>query len=240
MADVKTCYRGGMPMIKSIPHEVLTEILAKVASSSLVDHLNVNQTCKFFHEAAQDDFILRHASLDELPVIQWTSKAEVASFLKRCEHAQNPEVLYRQGMVEFFYNNQIELGRELLQRSSNSGHTVATYVLGIIFLDSGDHQSILRGRELLNRILTKRSNNKTSRGEDVEACRKKSRRVIRQLWVNNSLNPSQSQACNSSRCTTGQKNVNGWSSNYEDMSDCEICRCNREFSHFTKMVLGVN
>ncbi|KAI3997699.1 hypothetical protein MKX01_040672 [Papaver californicum] len=240
MADINTCYRRDMPMTKSIPHEVLTEILAKVASSSLVDHLNVNQTCKFFHEAGQDDFILRHASIDELPVIQWISKAEVASFLKRCEHAQNPEALYRQGMVEFFYNNQIELGRELLQKSSDSGHKVATYVLGIIFLDSGDNQSILRGRELLNRILTKRSNNKTSRGEDVEECRKKSRRVIRQLWVNNSLNPSQCQTCNSSSCLSSQKNTNGWSSDYEDMSDCEICRCNREFSHFTKMVLGVN
>ncbi|KAI3855706.1 hypothetical protein MKX03_022659 [Papaver bracteatum] len=166
MADIKTCYRGCMPMIKSIPHEVLTEILAK---------LDLISFCKFFHEAAQDDFILRHASLDELPVIQWTSKAEVAPFLKRCENAQNPEVLYRQGM--------------------------------------------------------------TSRGEDVEECRKKSRRVIRQLWVNN-----QGRIITYLSYIDNIPNVkvDGWPSNYKDMWDCEICRCNREFSHFTEMVLGVN
>ncbi|MCL7048311.1 hypothetical protein MKW94_012345, partial [Papaver nudicaule] len=94
-----TCYKEGTPMINSIPHEILGEILANVASSSLVDHLNANQTCKLFNEAGQDEFILRHASIDKLPVIQWTPKREVASFLKRCEHAQNPEILYRQGMV---------------------------------------------------------------------------------------------------------------------------------------------
>ncbi|XP_026411145.1 uncharacterized protein LOC113306420 [Papaver somniferum] len=82
--------------IKSVPREVFTEILAKVASASLADHFNANQSCKLFHEAGCDNLIFQHASVEELPITQWYPKPEVSTFLKQCEEAQNPEVLYRQ------------------------------------------------------------------------------------------------------------------------------------------------
>ncbi|MCL7048696.1 hypothetical protein MKW94_012283 [Papaver nudicaule] len=154
--------REGTTMINSIPHEVVTEILAKVASASLVDHFNANKSCKLFHEAGCDNFILRHASVQELPIIQWCpNKSKVSStFLKQCEESQNPEVLYRKGM-------------ELLHKAANLGHVVAAYVLGIILLDdAGDDQEVLRGKQLLSRSLTReKCTRKRSRsGGEIEEC----------------------------------------------------------------------
>ncbi|KAI3940620.1 hypothetical protein MKW92_047110, partial [Papaver armeniacum] len=55
-------------------------------------------SCKLFREAGCDNLIFEHASAEQPPIIQWYPKPEVSTFLKQCEEAQNPEVLYRQGM----------------------------------------------------------------------------------------------------------------------------------------------
>ncbi|KAI3874104.1 hypothetical protein MKX03_029780 [Papaver bracteatum] len=102
--------------INSIPREVFTEILAKVASASLVDHFNANQSCKLFREAGSDNLMFQHASVEQLPIIQWFPKPEVSTFLKQCTIAQNPEVLYRQGM-----GKQLLTQKQCTRKRSRSG-----------------------------------------------------------------------------------------------------------------------
>ncbi|XP_026416257.1 F-box protein At1g67340-like [Papaver somniferum] len=219
--------------INSIPREVFTEILAKVASASLVDHFNANQSCKLFHEAGSDNLIFQHASVEQLPIIQWYPKPEVATFLKQCEEAQNPEVLYRKGMVEFFHNNETELGKELLQKSANLGHVVAAYVLGIILIDAGDDEDdVLRGKQLLTQ--KSRCTGKRSRNGEIEECRKKAKKSIGGMWVNNSLSGAKKYSCNNIEYTA--RNQTDEAEN--QVLECETCNCNKELAYFYDM-LGI-
>ncbi|OVA19876.1 hypothetical protein BVC80_233g27 [Macleaya cordata] len=223
-------------IMNKIPQDVVvTKILARVASSSLLDLLNANQTCKFFRDAGKDNWVFQHVSMDALQVVQWKNSSDhVSSFLKRCEEAQNPEALYRLGMVEFFNRKEIETGRELLQKASDLGHTVATYMLGIVLLDSSDEQTMRKGRELLNNVLTKGP--KRSRNEEVQDCREKSLTLLRQLWINEFLHRPKKIKCDKPTCMDqAHKKRNEWSPNKgydEDVVECEACKCNRELILF--------
>ncbi|KAI3851855.1 hypothetical protein MKW98_025294 [Papaver atlanticum] len=204
--------------INSIPREVFTEILAKVASASLVDHFNANQSCKLFREAGCDKLIFQHASVEELPIIQWCPKPEVSSFLKQCEEAQNPEVLYRQGM--------------LLHKSANLGHVVAAYVLGIILIDAGDdEEDVLRGKQLLTQ---KRCTRKRSRSGEIEECRKKAKKSISGMWVNNSLSGAKKYSCHNLECTARNQTYEA----DNQVLECETCNCKKELAYFYDM-LGI-
>ncbi|KAI3897358.1 hypothetical protein MKX03_021953 [Papaver bracteatum] len=157
-ANSKT--NGNSETINSIPRELFTETLAKVASASLVDHFNANQRYGI-------------------------SNPEVSTFLKQCEEAQNPEVLYR---------------KVLLQKSANLGHVVAAYVLGIILIDAGDdEEDVLRGKELLTQ--KSRRMRKRSRSGEIQECRKKAKKSIGGMWVNNSLSGAKKYSCNNLQCT---------------------------------------
>ncbi|KAI3907020.1 hypothetical protein MKW92_008600 [Papaver armeniacum] len=205
--------------INSIPREVFTEILAKVASASLVDHFNANQSCKLFREAGSDNLIFQHASVEQLPIIQWYMKPEVSSFLKQCEEAQNPEVLYRQGM--------------LLYKSASLGHIVAAYVLGIILIDAGDdEEDVLRGKQLL----TQKSGctRKRSRNGEIEECRKKAKKSIDGMWVNNSLSGAKKYSCNNLECTARNQTYEA----DNQVLECETCSCNKELAYFYD-ILGI-
>ncbi|KAI3991755.1 hypothetical protein MKX01_038153 [Papaver californicum] len=233
----KSSYKEGRTMINSIPHEVFTEILAKVASASLIDHFNANQSCKLFHEAGCDNLIFRHASVEELPIIQWCPKSEVSSFLKQCEEAKNPEVLFRQGMVEFFNNKETELGKKLLHKSADLGHIVAAYVLGIILIDAGDDEDVLMGKQLLSRSLTqKRCTRKRSRSGEFEECRKKAKKIIGGMWVKNSLSGAKRYTCNNLKCTA---RIQTYEADNEVL-ECETCNCNRELAYFYDMLGIIN
>lgn len=51
-------------------------------------------------EATQDDSIFQHISINKFPIIHWIPLSDDArSFLTHCFHKQNPESLFRQGMV---------------------------------------------------------------------------------------------------------------------------------------------
>ncbi|KAI3940621.1 hypothetical protein MKW92_047111, partial [Papaver armeniacum] len=75
----------------------------------------------------------------------------------------------------------------LLQKSANLGHVVAAYVLGIILIDAGDdEEDVLRGKELLTQK-SSCTRNKRSRSGEIQECRKKAKKSIGGMWVNNSL-----------------------------------------------------
>ncbi|KAI3897360.1 hypothetical protein MKX03_021955 [Papaver bracteatum] len=153
--------------------------------------------CELFREAGCDNLIFQHASVGELPIIQWCPKPEVFTFLKQCEEAQNPE---------------------LLQKSANLGHVVAAYVLGIMLIDAGDdEEDVLRGKQLLtpkSRCMSKRS-----RSGEIQECRKKAKKSIGGMWANNSLSGAKKYSCNNLECTARNQT-------YEADNECETCNCN--------------
>ncbi|KAL0011670.1 hypothetical protein SO802_006778 [Lithocarpus litseifolius] len=86
--------------IKSLPNELLTEVLGHVASTSFTDLFNVKLSCKYFIEVAKDDYIFQRISLDKFPIVPLRISNEASSFFKRCEEFGNPESLFRLGLSQ--------------------------------------------------------------------------------------------------------------------------------------------
>ncbi|XP_020549253.1 F-box protein At1g67340-like [Sesamum indicum] len=90
-------------MMDNIPRELLIEILCRLAHTSFTDIHNAKLSCKDFHEAAEDPCVYQNMSLDNFPLVAWkplTEKEE--AFLTKCQDCQNPEIPYRQAVLDYF------------------------------------------------------------------------------------------------------------------------------------------
>ncbi|GAU34133.1 hypothetical protein TSUD_66120 [Trifolium subterraneum] len=117
--------------IQSLPRDLLLEVVATVASQSFLDLHNVKMCCKEFLQVTEQNYVLQKVSLDNFPLIQWFPNEKASSFLKRCEESENIEILFREGLREYFsYPNGNIGGLERLQIAAQRGHKEATYVYG--------------------------------------------------------------------------------------------------------------
>ena len=57
-------------------------------------------SCRTLNKFADDKYIIQRASLDDFPVVPWTpNNRKQAIFSERCADLENPEALYRRGIV---------------------------------------------------------------------------------------------------------------------------------------------
>ncbi|KAJ6974179.1 hypothetical protein NC653_030302 [Populus alba x Populus x berolinensis] len=129
------------------------EVLARVASASISDLFTAKLSCKEFLEAASENYIFEHITIEKLPVIPWTTSHGASSFLARCKENGNPEALFRQGMVEFFSSNRPESGFQHLKIAARKGHVEAIYTCGVILNYKSRHCSIKECRDKIKEIL---------------------------------------------------------------------------------------
>ncbi|KAJ1400856.1 F-box-like domain superfamily [Sesbania bispinosa] len=117
--------------IKSLPKDLLVEVVATVASHSFNDLHNMKKCCRDFLDAAEDNLVWQRVSLDKFPLIQWNPNDKVSSFLKRCRESENMESLYREGLLEYFGcpSGNID-GLRSLKIAAQKGHKEAKYVYG--------------------------------------------------------------------------------------------------------------
>ncbi|KAK1575673.1 hypothetical protein Q3G72_007452 [Acer saccharum] len=181
---------GGGCNIKSLPKDLLIDVLTRVASSSVADLFNVERSCKDLLEVGNDNFVLQHACMDCFPIAPWPVSDKASLFLRRCRESGNAEALFRQGMFEYFTLLETKSGLMLLQRAAHKGHTEATYIVGILLLSlsHGDNRLRRRGLNLLSCL-------KRRRCFKVGECRKRVKRVVSSLWIHNSVNVD-TRTCN--------------------------------------------
>ncbi|KAK0574366.1 hypothetical protein LWI29_022548 [Acer saccharum] len=182
--------RGGGCNIKSLPKELLTDVLACVASGSVADLFNMERSCKDLLEVGNDDYVLQHACMDSFPVAPWPISDEASLFLGRCRESSNAEALFRQAVFKYFTLLETESGLELLQRAAQNGHVEATYMCGILLLSlsRGDNRLRRQGLKLLACLRRQRFK--------VEECRKRVKRVVSSLWIhNNNINVFITRTC---------------------------------------------
>ncbi|WJX92714.1 hypothetical protein P8452_74318 [Trifolium repens] len=123
--------------IQSLPRDMLLEVVATVASQSLIDLHNIKMCCKDFLQVTEQKYVLQKVSLDNFPLIQWFPNENALSFLKRCEESENIEVLFREGLREYFnYPNGNIGGLERLKIAAQRSHKEAMYVYGMFLLCS--------------------------------------------------------------------------------------------------------
>ncbi|KAL3497817.1 hypothetical protein ACH5RR_040549 [Cinchona calisaya] len=208
--------------ITSLPMELVTEVLARVAASSSIDLFRAKQSCKMIFEASKDNYVYRRASLEEYPIVSWRENSGVSMFLNECRLNKNPEALYRKGVVDYFGGKDLELAFECLKEAAKSGHDEASYALGIIFLFNGGALK-QKGITLLNSMKKSRIQKRR-----VKNYRENLRRILRMIWVKNALILNQRPKC----CTMQhEKKKSGWPADEIDEDDnnfCEGCKCDEE------------
>ncbi|KAI3720388.1 hypothetical protein L6452_21304 [Arctium lappa] len=139
----KPDHRQPNTIIGSLPRDLLVDVLSRVASSSFTDLFNAKLCCKDYLEAAEDEYILQHISMDKFPIVYWVPPDdESLSFLTRCILKGNPEAIFRRGMMEYFSLTRAESGIDYLKTAAKKGHPEATYAYCMILLSEGD-QSVL-------------------------------------------------------------------------------------------------
>ncbi|KAJ4978860.1 hypothetical protein NE237_009640 [Protea cynaroides] len=212
------------PCIKPLPEELLTEVFARVGSSSVIDLFNVKQSCKKFFNAGCDAEVLRRVSLEKFPTVPWMSSSEYYSFLRDCEEKGNPEALFKHGMVEYFSSkNKQESGMKFLKKAACLGHEEAAYILGLILLCT-DHRLKAQAFDFL-KIVEKESSTSST---NIQKCRKRLEKIIREMWTSRGSLPQPEPLCTSLVCKkNGLKS--GWVSiEDEELSNCEDCRWDHE------------
>ncbi|XP_071925386.1 putative F-box protein At1g67623 [Coffea arabica] len=208
--------------ILSLPTEVLSEVLVRVASSSSTDLFRAKLCCKLFYEVSEADNIYQRVSLDKFEIVPWQKNDKLSRFLKKCRESKNPEALYRKGMVDYFTDKHKDSALECLEEAANSGHADAAYALGIIYIFFGGDELKRQGILLLSGMKKSR----ILKGR-VKLCRENLRALLRMIWVKNPMFLNPTLIC----CAmTHDKKTSSWPMDADDVeeSTCEGCACDEE------------
>lgn len=56
-------------LVKTLPNDLLVNIVAKVASRSMIDLCKIKLSCKEFLNASEDDYVYQHAAMDKFALV---------------------------------------------------------------------------------------------------------------------------------------------------------------------------
>ncbi|XP_071918927.1 putative F-box protein At1g67623 [Coffea arabica] len=201
--------------ILSLPTEVLSEVLARVASSSSTDLFSAKLCCKLFNEVSDADTIYQRVSLQKFEIVPW-HKNDKEHFGK----SGSREIEIQE--VDYFSDKHVDSALECLEEAANSGHPDAAYALGIIYIFVGTDELKRRGIRLLSGL-------KKSRflQGGVKLCRDNLRALLRMIWVKNPVFLNPTPIC----CAmTHERKTSSWPMDADDVeeSTCEGCACDEE------------
>ncbi|PIA58252.1 hypothetical protein AQUCO_00500293v1 [Aquilegia coerulea] len=194
-----------------------------------LDLYNLKQSCKSLFEVGQDDLVYKTVSMEKVPDVAWTKLSKGADFfVQRCQESENPEALFRLGMIEYFGHGQVKEGHTLLARVAYLGYPAASYVLGIVLICTAtDNQTILQGVELLKNALRLK-----------KLSRERTESIIRQMWLKNYIDIPQRSLCSNPNCS--KVNNKDLMDDEEEVGDCDACKCDEELQLFcNKMLRGL-
>ncbi|KAL7140783.1 hypothetical protein ABFS83_08G010000 [Erythranthe nasuta] len=93
-------------MFDSIPHELVSEVLSRVASSSIKDIFNAKLSCKMLNEIAEDMYVYQHVSLDELDYFNKTNLESTCMHLLKAVKNGHTDALYVTCIVLLFSGDE--------------------------------------------------------------------------------------------------------------------------------------
>jgi len=222
--------------IKSLPIDLLINVVARVSSESCIDHYNMKVCCKDFFHASKDNYMWQQVSLKNVPLNLWFCKERVSmfdSFLQSCKEGGNIEVLYREGLQEIVrYAGNIEKGIGDLKIVAEKGHLEAKYVYGLILLCSEDDDLRKEGVEYMRFLRNAKC---------VVSCRNNVVALLGNTWRRpyETLVRNPIPLCYNRRCNGwNMKKCRSWKMvDNEDDEDgiknsCENCRWDVELDFF--------
>ncbi|GFP86304.1 putative F-box protein at1g67623, partial [Phtheirospermum japonicum] len=177
-------------------------------------------SCKIFNEITEDKYVYQSVSLDKFPIVHWYPLNEKQkSFLNKCQEYENPELLYRQAVLDYFNKGKRRSACNHLDKAMKLGHAGAQYLTCIIMIICGDPESKAPGIKYLSEF--KKSNTKRV----TRLCRNNLIKMLGKMWVNNP-DLQESSICCSSPNQHRWKNM--WCEDDEISSECEACNADRE------------
>jgi TPR repeat protein len=160
--------------------------------------------------------------------------------LSRCRESGNLEIIYREGMMQYFSTLMLNLGFENLKKAALQGHHEAKYVYVMLLMANcnDDEEGRKLGFDLFGEL-------KNSTCISILGCRKRLKSFIQSMWVKNVM-AAQNQGlslCSSNTCHNpkAEKVVKKHSTWFTDEFDhdgvgvCKYCDGNHELSLFCKM-----
>ncbi|CAA7043297.1 unnamed protein product [Microthlaspi erraticum] len=128
--------------LNSLPNDLLVEISLHVASSSITEIHNLQLVSKSCQRFCNDRYVFHRLSLREIPLFPWHhhNRANFSKFFNRCLKNENPEALYRQGLIDCFHldnndeQNNINRGIACLSKAAKKGNQEAQFVYGMILI----------------------------------------------------------------------------------------------------------
>ncbi|AES91354.1 hypothetical protein MTR_4g112590 [Medicago truncatula] len=141
----------------------------------------------------------------------------VSSFLRSCLESENTEIIFREGLLEYFgYPNGNIDGLERLKIAAEKGHKEAIYIKQGL-----EHMRFLR------------------KSKCIVSSRSKVKYLTKDMWKNNGmLMRNQIALCNSKSTCEGWRVKKGpWflPDEDDDMTLCEDCRWDHELEFFYKL-----
>ncbi|XP_021295070.1 putative F-box protein At1g67623 [Herrania umbratica] len=222
--------------IKSLPREMLAEILKHAASNSITDFVNAQISCKAFLGASNDYQILENVSMANINFVPWYKCEKI--FLKKCKDAKNSEALYRKGMINCFNRRKLESGLCYLKKAAEKGHFEAKYTYGIILICLGGELK-RQGLQIVSSLDRTSSNTRFK----IASCRSKTENMLSSMWVYVSLDRPKESAnnaklnCKCDDIITPRPNQWEASNNLHDnLPCCDSCFWDHEATLFSNML----
>ncbi|KZV51903.1 F-box family protein [Dorcoceras hygrometricum] len=208
--------------IETLPHELVGEVLARVAASSVTDIINAKLSCKTFKEIGEDSHVYHHMSLDKLFTDSWTPlRKEQQVFLNKCWKSENPDLLYRKAILDYFHRADVGSACKCLLKAVDARHVGALYLACIMLILTDDDKFKEKGIEMISNM----QKSTWLRGK-LTLYRKTLMVCLRRMWV---LNPILNRRL--VFCQT--RHQNHWRSGWRDMDEelqCQACCVDREFT----------
>ncbi|KAK4736106.1 hypothetical protein R3W88_010367 [Solanum pinnatisectum] len=118
--------------IESLPNELLIDIVARVASFSFKNFINVKLSCKVLNEISNERYVYQKAILVDFPIDPSWQKDKEEKIKKS---------YFFHGM-DFFKNDRPELAVELLKQPAKGGHIGAC--IGVMLIGNMKETETLR------------------------------------------------------------------------------------------------
>ncbi|RYR53836.1 hypothetical protein Ahy_A06g029084 isoform B [Arachis hypogaea] len=141
--------------IAFILNDIYVAITIKVASDSIRDLCSLRMTCKAACDAG--DFNIVHRSVSIPPPHAtpwwWCLSPEAKRFFDRCMVAGHPELLFREALRELFIRHNENVGLQMMNSATSTGHAAAKYALTMtLLLRTDDNDEKQKGLELYREL----------------------------------------------------------------------------------------
>jgi len=226
--------------IKSLPQDLLVNVIARVSSQSYIDHYNMKVCCKDFFHASKDNYMWQQVSLEKFRLISWLHQEDASVFdffMQSCKEGGNIEALYREGLRQLYgYKGTVEEGIKDLKMAAEKGHLEARYVYGLILLRSYDDDLRKEGVQYMQLLRNAKC---------VVNCRNNVMTLLKGLWSipNGTLVRNPTPLCRKKPCKGWSLKKGTWKlvDNEDDddgiQNSCENCRWDVELDFFNDFLL---